>query len=494
MTFKNLGMILYLFSLALFFWGSPLHAGVPLWTFSPQTPTSITVVKGRSAQVIYTVQNQSTRPNRLMMKPIPGVVQSSACELAPKGSCTLTLNINGSALTGDVVGGPELCQQGNALQCYQPNPENSLRIRSEQLTVTSSVRANGLISPVGVQTVSAGGSLTFTATPDTGFIVSRWLVDDVVVQTGGLSYQLNDIQNNHQVEVTFQTATPLNAYIANSDSDYISICPVDETDGHIIGTACTEARSNFDGPFDVTIDSVHRIIYIANRGDDTISVCQIKTDGSIDEDSCTKTNPIFSSTEAVKLNSAGTHIYSSNFGSSTVTVCSVESNGAIDEGTCYESSAVFPNAAGFSSNNPDTKCYINDFSTNKVSFCPLNSDGTINEANCTSSTAIFPGSGGLNLNFENTFLYVANYNDDTVSSCPLNQDGSIKEADCRKSAANFSQVEAVVPSPSGTLIYTANRGANTVSVCQIDADGYVNDQNCTTTTDIFQEPSGIAIL
>jgi len=442
MTRKNLGMISFLFGLVLFSLGSQPHAGIPLWTFAPQTSTSISVVKGGSAQVIYIVQNQSARPKRLIMKPITGVNQSTACELAPKGSCTLTLNINGSALTGDVVGGPVLCQQGNALQCYQPSSANSLHIRSEQLTVTSSAGANGLISPVGVQAVSAGDSLTFTASANTGFLVNRWLVDGAVVQTGELSYQLNDIQSNHQVEVTFQTAIPSNAYIANSDSDYISICPVDETDGHIIVDDCTEARSDFVGPFDVTIDSVHRIIYIANRGDSTISVCRLNTDGSIDRNSCTKTNPIFSSTEAVKLNSAGTHIYSSNFGSSTVTVCSVESNGTINEGTCVESSRVFPNAAGFSSNNADTKCYINDFSNDKVSFCPLNSNGTIDEANCTSSAPIFPGSGGLNLNFANTFLYVANYNDDTVSSCPLNPNGSINEVGCVKTAANFSEVEA----------------------------------------------------
>ncbi|HCD9576659.1 TPA: DUF1566 domain-containing protein [Legionella pneumophila] len=107
---------------------SSVQAAKPLWTFVPQTPTDITVAKGGSAQVVYTVQNQSSRAKTLVMKPIAGISQSAPCQLPAKGICTLMLNVNGSALQGDVVGGPILCQQGNDLQCYQPSPANILRI------------------------------------------------------------------------------------------------------------------------------------------------------------------------------------------------------------------------------------------------------------------------------------------------------------------------------------------------------------------------------
>src|SRR5690606_26943475 len=115
----------------------------PLWTLVPQTPTDITVAKGASAQVIYTVQNQSFKAKILEMKPIAGINQGTPCQLPPKGSCTLTLNIDGSALQGDVLGGPALCQQGNNLQCYQPSSANILRIHLseqpvQQFTVTPS--------------------------------------------------------------------------------------------------------------------------------------------------------------------------------------------------------------------------------------------------------------------------------------------------------------------------------------------------------------------
>lgn len=107
---------------------SGVQAANPLWTFVPQTPTDIVIAKGDSAQIIYTVYNQSIRPKTLVMKSIAGISQILPCQLSPYGNCTLILDINGSALQGDVIGGPILCQQGNAMQCYQPNPANSLSI------------------------------------------------------------------------------------------------------------------------------------------------------------------------------------------------------------------------------------------------------------------------------------------------------------------------------------------------------------------------------
>lgn len=191
----------------------PSQAAKPVWTFVPQTPTDITVASGDSAQVIYTVNNQSIKPKTLLMQPIAGVSQGSPCELAPKGSCTLNLNITGSALQNDVIGGPVLCERGSDLQCYQPSLPNILRIRLiepppvMQFTLTPSAGNNGSIAPSSPQVVNAGSSFEFTASPDAGFVVSQWLVNNVVVQNGGASFQLNNIQEDFDVHVTFAQAT-----------------------------------------------------------------------------------------------------------------------------------------------------------------------------------------------------------------------------------------------------------------------------------------------
>jgi len=112
------------------------EAGAPLWTFTPLTNTQITVDARSTATVQYTVTNQARRSNTLTMTSIPGISQTTTAgncsnpfTLGYQESCTLTLEVTGSALTGNVVGGPKVCQQGGgALQCYEPSPGNRLNI------------------------------------------------------------------------------------------------------------------------------------------------------------------------------------------------------------------------------------------------------------------------------------------------------------------------------------------------------------------------------
>jgi uncharacterized repeat protein (TIGR02543 family) len=73
-------------------------------------------------------------------------------------------------------------------------------------TVTPSAGANGTINPNTAQTVNSGGSVTFTATPASGYVVSQWLANNSVAQTGGTSYTLNNVTAATSVQVTFTTA------------------------------------------------------------------------------------------------------------------------------------------------------------------------------------------------------------------------------------------------------------------------------------------------
>ncbi len=192
------------------------HAGMPVWTFAsvPGYPPSVVVSTTGTATIKYTVTNQSHKAHTLQMKPIQGIT-ASGC-ISPLGyhqSCTLILNITGSALTGDVTGGPVLCDKANQLQCYQPSQINSLVIHLTQqppvqsYTVTPSAGPNGSISPGTAQVVNSGATITFTATPDVGYGVNQWLVDGSLAQTGGTNYQLTNITANHSVNVTFGSAT-----------------------------------------------------------------------------------------------------------------------------------------------------------------------------------------------------------------------------------------------------------------------------------------------
>jgi len=73
-------------------------------------------------------------------------------------------------------------------------------------TITPSADNTGSISPNTVQQVTRGGSVTFNASPNTGYLVNTWVVDNLVRQTGGASYTLTNIVVDHKVRVTFVKA------------------------------------------------------------------------------------------------------------------------------------------------------------------------------------------------------------------------------------------------------------------------------------------------
>jgi hypothetical protein len=111
------------------FFSAVVYSGTPVWTFTPLTATSATITSTSSATVQYKVTNQSASPHTLALQPITGIMQQTGgagiCAnpfaLPSKGSsCILSLQITGSLLSHSILGGQVVCQQGTALECYQP--------------------------------------------------------------------------------------------------------------------------------------------------------------------------------------------------------------------------------------------------------------------------------------------------------------------------------------------------------------------------------------
>lgn len=152
-----------------------IYAGIPLWTFEPLTATTISVTATGTANIKYRVTNQSKKSHTLSMRLIPGITQvttgsncSSPFVLAYQQSCTLSLSVNGGSLSGNVVGGPVVCQGGNPLQCYQPSQANSLNItKISSFTVGGTVTGlTGTVTLLNNNTnatpISTDGSFTFS--------------------------------------------------------------------------------------------------------------------------------------------------------------------------------------------------------------------------------------------------------------------------------------------------------------------------------------------
>jgi hypothetical protein len=85
--------------------------------------------------------------------------------------------------------------------------------------VTPSAGSNGSISPNTAQRITSGSSVSFTATPNSGYTVNDWTVDGTVAQTGGTQFILSSVTTNHTVQVTFTTQSAPNIVLAGLASN-----------------------------------------------------------------------------------------------------------------------------------------------------------------------------------------------------------------------------------------------------------------------------------
>ncbi len=141
-----------------------------MWTFSPLSPTTISLPANGTATVQYRVTNQSKKIRTLVMQPIQGVTQITNgvgfCKnpfvLADKDSCILSLEINGSQLTDSIMDGPVVCHRDSILQCYRPSSTNIMRISLEPPVDNVVISVAG--SPLTLTANGAAGQLTITNT------------------------------------------------------------------------------------------------------------------------------------------------------------------------------------------------------------------------------------------------------------------------------------------------------------------------------------------
>lgn len=80
-------------------------------------------------------------------------------------------------------------------------------------TITATAGLNGAISPPGITTVEYGGSQAYNITPDTGYDVLDVLVDSVSVGPV-TNYTFTNVTENHTIEATFGTASPVANFTA----------------------------------------------------------------------------------------------------------------------------------------------------------------------------------------------------------------------------------------------------------------------------------------
>jgi 6-phosphogluconolactonase (cycloisomerase 2 family) len=333
-------------------------------------------------------------------------------------------------------------------------------------TVTPSAGPHGTVSPNSPALVTTGASQTFTATPDSGYLVNEWLVDGNVVQTGGTTYQLNGVQASHTVTVTFISAPPRFAYFGNFVGHDLIKCNMSAGSG--AADSCGPTGSGFTNPVDIAINAAGTTAYVVNFGSATVSQCNV--DFSTGElHTCTDAGataidrPI-----SLTMNPAGTLVYMADLGTPGVTQCAIDPgtgalSGCVDSGASPLSApqTVTFNAAG-------TIAYIPSYNAGLgVVKCSVDA-GTGSLGPCASTGNGFSGPDGMDINASGDIAYVANYDNNTISKCSVDAiDGTL--TGCASTGSGVFAPAAVQLNRAGTILYVNNANTNTASQCYIDA-------------------------
>jgi hypothetical protein len=146
---------------------SAIFAGQPVWTFTPLTETRLSLPFGAKATVQYRVTNQSRKPHTLMFSPVTGIRQittagncSNPFYLNYQNACVLTLEVDSSLLSGNVSGGPVVCQQGSKILCFQPSQPDILNIT--QLPAPGQTTLQNSIASLALSTSGNARIITIT--------------------------------------------------------------------------------------------------------------------------------------------------------------------------------------------------------------------------------------------------------------------------------------------------------------------------------------------
>jgi hypothetical protein len=227
---------------ALAFMATTLQAAKPVWEYTPDGPVHIMVDKGTPGEVRYQVHNNSSKPKNLRLKtPVPqGMSQQGSCVMPGHGNCTLVLKFNGAAMQGNIIGGPILCQKGNANQCYQPNPQDRLQVRLPPGPVLSSSTGELVLSVNDVATNSAltGNKRSVTITNNGSLAATG-------VQVVGLDFPNNTSQSNN-----------CPATLAAGASCEVTVTPGNTASSDNTSMACTAGTEPVAGKVSVTANNV----------------------------------------------------------------------------------------------------------------------------------------------------------------------------------------------------------------------------------------------
>jgi DNA-binding beta-propeller fold protein YncE len=285
---------------------------------------------------------------------------------------------------------------------------------------------------------------------------------------------------------------------------------VNEADGSLATCTVASGNGSFNYPEAITINSTATIAYIANSNSNLVAICPITSNGLFG--ACTTdSDPSFSVLDGITLSSSGDYLYASNFDSSaggSVSICPVNLDGSL--AACVDSGDMGgllegPQLVGISPGDA-THLYSSGTADQlSMTICDISaSDGSLSACIAASGSGPAPNPGfdvpeGIAFNALGTIAYIGNVGSSTtvssyVSICPVN-DGSFGACTITQGNGTFDFIQAaqigLYISSATQIAYIPNNNNNTVSICPINLDGSLGV--CTTSAGggTFNQPDAI---
>ena len=162
-----------------------------------------------------------------------------------------TVTVNGNAVTLDA---------NNSYTIQNVTTEQTINATFTQIsyTITASAGNGGTISNVGSTSVNCGDDITFTITPDDGYMIADLLVDGQ--STGSeSSYTFSDVDANHTISATFE---PIPA------GEVVIVVNTDGEGGSVTPNGTQTITEGDDFTFTVTPDACYEIGIVTVNGNE----------------------------------------------------------------------------------------------------------------------------------------------------------------------------------------------------------------------------------
>lgn len=379
----------------------------PIFSFAPLTTTAFFLPKNSTATVQYQVTNQTRVTRTLTLVRMSGISQDSSgvgyCgnpfTLAPQQSCTLSLVVDGSQITGTLQGGPEVCKiQGGGnhnpdpFLCAQPNqqdlfvvssvealPDQKLYISNwignsislcevrsiDGLLQNCSITASGgVFSNPEAVTIHPSKTFFYVANIGVGGRVTYCTVDSSSGALSGCALTGSSTTAGWDGIAINRDGTL--AYVSNANTNNVSYCQVSSSTGAL--SACASTGNDFNVPSDLILNGIGNVSYVINLAN-SVSRCDV--DGASGTLDCVDKIFGFDLPEGIMLHPSGLFAYITNNGNNTVTLCHVRPyTGELSQ--CHQTGGTFDGFGNLVFNLYGTRAYIPKLTLDMIVLCDVN--------------------------------------------------------------------------------------------------------------------------